>query len=143
MADRIPSDHPSVETTRVPLETSGATSRPVVELPGDADVEAGVVRLVLDGTEYHAEVQRPLTGDGYLLRGAYDTPDAARNADGPNRLAEWVDEGDARVGGSVLFDVVEAGHTYGLRAPGTRQVYRATESPDDSLSAIAEDLDGE
>ncbi len=142
MADRVASDSPAVTTARVELTTSGATDRPVVTVPADADAvpPAEVVRLVLDGDEYHAPVERALTGDDLELRGAYDTPSMARERDGENRFRAWVEAADVRVGGSVLLDEVTPEFKYGLRAPGERTVYEATEAPDDSLSSIAEDL---
>jgi hypothetical protein len=144
MADRIRHDNPSVTTVRVPVTEQGATGRPLVAIPADVDVavEPGVVRLALDGTEYHALVERPLTGPGLEIRRASDSPDQARSGDGPNRLQDWIETGSARVGGSVLLDEVEPGFKYGLRAPGETAVYEATESPDRSLASIAEDVDG-
>jgi len=144
MADRVASDSTAVTTARVELTTSGATDRPVVRIPPDADVRppTDVVRLVLDETEYHALVERALTGDDLEVGGAYDTPSMARERDGSNRLREWVDGAEIRVGGSVLLDEVTAEFKYGLRVPGERTVYAATETPDDSLASIAEDLDG-
>jgi len=144
MADRITHDNPSVTTTRASVTEQGATGRPLVEVPGDADVElsAGVVRLTLDGTEYHALVDRPLTGDGLEIRRATDSPEGARNGDGPDRLREWIDASDARVGGSAMLDEVEPDFKYGLRAPGERAIYDATAAPDESLASIAEDVEG-
>lgn len=142
MTQRVPSDHPSVTTVRATLTRSGGTDRPRVEIPAEYANEFPadeVVRLVLDDAEYRACIERPLTDDGRELRGAYDTPRLARNPDeGENRLSGWTDSAAVEFGGSVLVDVVEAGFKYGLRAPGERAVYEATESPDDSLAAIAE-----
>jgi len=45
-------------------------------------------------------------------------------------------------GQSVLVDVIEPGFKYGLREPGQRAFYDATESPDGNLADIAEQLDG-
>jgi hypothetical protein len=143
MADRVASDSPAVTTARVELTTSGATDRPVVRIPADADVvpPAEVCRLVLDDTEYHAPFERALTGDAVELSGAYDTPSATRAREGDNRLRAWVERAAVRVGGSVLLDEVTPEFKYGLRAPGERTVYEATDPPDESLSSIAEDLD--
>jgi hypothetical protein len=144
MADRITHDNPSVTTTRASVTEQGATGRPLVEVPGDAEVDLspGVVRLTLDGTEYHALVEPPLTGDGLEIRRAADSPDQARNGDGPDRLREWIDSSNARVGGSALLDEVEPDFKYGLRAPGERAIYDATAAPDETLASIAEDVDG-
>jgi len=142
MADRVASDSPAVMSARVDLTTSGATDRPVVRIPPDADVTppTDVLRLVVADTEYHAPFERHLTGDAIEVAGAYDTPSMARERDGENRLRAWVEAADVRIGGSVLLDEVTPGFKYGLRAPGERAVYEATEAPDDSLSSIAEDL---
>lgn len=145
MADRITHDNPTVTTVRANVTEQGATGRPLLEVPGDAgvDLSPGVIRLTLDGTEYQALVERPLTGDGLEVRRAADSPDQARSGDGPDRLREWIESSDVRIGGSALFDEVETNFKYGLRAPGERAVYDATESPDDSLASIAEDVAGE
>jgi len=145
MADRIPSDHDAVATVRATLGTVGSTSRPRIEVPADAAHEFpdGVVRLVVDGTERHAEIGTALGDDRRVIAGAYDAPRLARDpGDAPNRLLSWVDATDAvSVGGSVLVDVVEDGFKYGVRAPGERVVYEATESPDEGLASIAERLE--
>lgn len=152
---QVPSDHPTMTTIRATLARSGATARPRVDLPDDEtaggeDVDEDfpadeIVRLVLDGTEYHARIERAFGGDGLQIRGAYDTPRLARNpGEGANRLVEWFESSDLEFGRSVLVDVVTAGFKYGLREPGTRAVYSATEAPDESLASIARQLeDGE
>ncbi len=142
MADRVASDSPAVTTARVDLTTSGATDRPVVRIPDDAAVRPpdDVHRLVLDDTEYYAVFERALTGEAVEVRSASDSPSMARERDGENRLRAWVETADVRMGGSVLLDEVTPEFKYGLRAPGQRAVYEATEAPDDSLSSIAEDL---
>ncbi|WP_336001749.1 DUF7112 family protein [Halorientalis halophila] len=141
MPDRLPSDHDAVATHRASLERVGRTDRPKVVAPADAALPADeIVRLVLDGSTYHARVETSLDGDPEIS-GAYDTPTLAREpGSGENRLAEWVAEADVSVGGSVLLDEVTSEFQYGLRAPGERTVYEATEKPSDSLAAIAEDL---
>lgn len=143
MADRIPSDHPSVETIRATLARSGGTSRPAVELPEHDAVPAGdVVRLVLDGEAYHARIDRRTAGDGFVVRGAYDAPRFARDpGSAENRLVEWFERSERSFGGSVLLDVVEPAFKFGLREPGERTFYDATEAPDDGLAAIAERLE--
>lgn len=144
MADRVSSDHSSVATVRATLTRSGATSRPLVSLPEDSDADFPadeVVRVVVDGQEYHALVERPLTGDGFELRGAYDTPEMARTKQGENRLREWTERANVSFGGSVLVDEVEPGFQYGIREPGTRVVYEAKSKPNSSLADIAKDLD--
>jgi hypothetical protein len=137
--ERVPSDHPSVTTHRAHLERSGGTRRPCLRFPVD-DVDPGsVVRLVLDGEAYHAAVTADATGP--VVRGAYDNRRMARERDGTNRLVEWARRVDRGPGDAVEVDEVVAGTLYGVRVPGTRTVYEATETPRDSLSAIAESLD--
>ncbi|MFC6863578.1 hypothetical protein ACFQGE_08890 [Halomicroarcula sp. GCM10025817] len=142
MADRVPSDHDAVETHRVPIARVGRTDSPQVVLPDAVALEDGsVVRVALDGTQYHAAVERDIDGDRVLSHVA-DNARLAREREGENRLAEWVRDADVSLGGSAHFDVVTPGHEYGLRTPGTRVVYTTTERPNRSLSDIAESLDG-
>lgn len=145
MADRIPSDHDAVTTVRATVATAGSTRRRRVEIPSDAaDLFPAdeVVRLVVDGAEYHARIEAALTGETRIFSGAYDSPRFARSpGDAPDRLGPWLDGVDVAIGDSVLVDVIEAGFKYGLREPGERVVYEATESPDDSLASIAEQLE--
>ena len=145
MADRIRSDHPSVESVRAELVRAGRTDRPRVAIPADATdrlPEGEVVRLVVDGTERFTRVA-PRMGDERLeLRGAHETPDDARDpGSGSDHLADWRDAHGVRFGGTVLVDVVEEGYKYGLRAPGEQATYD-TGRPDSSLADIARDLDG-
>lgn len=143
MPERIPSDHDTVETVRATLERVGRTDRPKVAIPAEAaDLlpESGIVRVVLDGQTRHAPVERDFDG-APELRGAFDSPTLARDpGTGADRLAEWVADAAVSVGGSVLLDVVTPDHLYGLRAPGERTVYEATEGPADSLADIAKDV---
>ena len=145
MADRVASDHQSVTTVRATLARRGSTSRPAVELPEDeADLfPAGdVVRVVLDGDERHARIEDHM-GER-VIPGVYDAPSFARDpGSAENRLVEWVDDAGLELGQSVLVDVVEEEFKYGLREPGERVVYDATEAPDDSLASIAEQLEDE
>ena len=145
MADRISSDHSSLTTVRATLVRSGGLDRPKVEIPADdADhfPSDELVRVVADDTEYRARIESPLAADGREVRGLYETPRVARNpGEGVNHLQTWLDGTDVEFGQSVLVDVIEAGFKYGLREPGERAFYEATESPDDSLTDIAEQLD--
>jgi hypothetical protein len=139
VAERVPSDHASVTTYRAHLQRSGGTRRPCLRLPdGVAAADGDVVRLVLDGTEYHATV----TSDtkGRVVRGAYDNRRMARDREGANRLVEWADSVDRGPGDAVELDEVVAGTLYGVRVPGVRTVYTATETPRDSLRSIADSL---
>lgn len=145
MADRVSSDHASVESVRAELVRAGRTDRPRVAVPADATnrfPEDEVVRLVVDGTERFTRVASRMGADRLELRGAHETPgDAEDQSAGSDHLDEWQDAHDVRFGGAVLVDVVEAGYKYGLRAPGERAVYDAGR-PDSSLADIAQDLDG-
>ena len=141
MPDRVPSDHETVETHRVPVESVGRTDRPRVVLPADLGFEDGdTLRLALDGDRYHTVVETNLDGEAVLSHVA-DNRRLAREREGTNRLAEWVDESDVSLGGSAHLDVVTDGTEYGLRTPGKRVVYTVTGGPDASLSDIARNLD--
>lgn len=142
MPTRLPSDHASVRTERAEVTRSGGTSRPCLRLPDSLALESGdVLRLVLDGDEYHARVQ--VDSSGPLLRGAYDLRSEAK-APGraENRLVEWLAEHDREPGDALDLDELEARDRYGLRLPGERVVYKDTSSPGGSLQDIANDLDG-
>lgn len=141
MADRLPSDHDAVETRRVTVGRVGRTDRPRIELPDDLEVSAGdVIECVLDGDGYYAAVETTLDGTA-MLQHVADNRRLARETEGENRLVEWFEASDCSLDGSVHLDIVTAGHTYGLRTPGQRVVYSATNAPDDSLASIAENLD--
>lgn len=143
MADRVPSDHPSVHTVRATLtETTTGYSLEIPAADADRFGADEVVRLVLAGEELFARAERPLTGDGLVIPGVYETPGAARDPrDATDRLPDWAADQGVRAGGSVLVDVVEPSFLYGLRAPGRTAVYTAREPPSDSLSSIAENVD--
>ncbi|WP_262179726.1 DUF7112 family protein [Haloarcula laminariae] len=142
MSERVASDHDAVDTHRVPIEAVGRTGRPRVVLPDELGLSDGdVVTLSLDGDDYEARVGTDLDGDSTVTHAA-DNRRLARERDGENRLAEWVDDADVSIAGSAHLDVVTEGHQYGLRTPGRRVVYTATAAPDSSLSDIASDLDG-
>ncbi|MFB6101514.1 MAG: hypothetical protein ABEJ73_03000 [Haloplanus sp.] len=143
MTDRVASDGDAVTTYRARLARSGGTRRPCLRLPDEVELDAGtIIRLVLDGDEYHAPVESD--SEGRLLRGAYDNRRLARtDREGANRLVEWARAADREVGQSVEFDAVTPGYLYGVRVPGRRTVYSVTRQPDSSLSSIAENLDGD
>lgn len=144
MTDRVPSDHDSVETVRATLERVGRTDRRKVTVPADSAATLpadGLVRLVIGGDTYHSRIETDFDGRPEL-RGAFESPTLARDPEsGTDRLAEWVADADVSVGGSVCLDVVTPEYKYGLRAPGDRVVYEATDAPDDSLSSIARDIE--
>ncbi|WP_132059157.1 DUF7112 family protein [Halorussus amylolyticus] len=146
MADRISSDHSSLTTVRATLVRSGGLDRPKVVIPDDsADLFPAdeLVRIVADDAEYRARIESPLTGEGREIRGLYDSPTLARNpGEAENRLESWLETTGIEFDQSVLVDVIEAGFKYGFREPGERAFYEATESPDESLADIANQLDG-
>lgn len=143
MADRVSSEHPSVRTIRATCTETTTGVR--LEIPA-ADTDAfpleEVVRVVLDGEERFARIDRGLTDDQYLIRGIFATPDGARgDGGGPDLLSPWVDDHDVRIGGSVLVDVVEPDFLYGLREPGATTFYDAHEPPSTGLQDIARGLE--
>ncbi|PSP75046.1 hypothetical protein BRC81_16295 [Halobacteriales archaeon QS_1_68_20] len=144
--DRLASDHPSVHTVDATLVRAGRTDRPRVAIPGgaaDRFPADEVVRLVVDGDELFSPVAAELTGDGLELRGAFETPEAAREpGDGTDHLPDWREAAGVPFGNTVHVDVVEDGYKYGLRAPGERAVY-TTGRPDEGLQDIADDLLGD
>lgn len=129
-----------VETVRASIENAGALDRPKLVLP-DGTIPEDIVRIVANETTYHAPVDVGLGGE-LELRGLYDNTRIARSGDGENHLDAWVETKDLEAGRSVLVDVIVEDEQYGLRAPGERAIYQVTESPDDSLASIAEDVDG-
>lgn len=137
MPERIPHDHPTVETVRVTLSRYGRT-RSRLSLPDDDRFPQTTTRLVLDNETYHTRIE---SGDGPEIKGAYDNARLAREHTGKDRLEGWRQSAEIDYGRSVLVDVIEPGFLYGVREPGERAVYEAVESPDDSLAAIARDLD--
>jgi len=141
VADRLPSDHDAVETHRATVSQVGRMGRPQVAVPDSVAVDEGeVFRVVLDGEEYHGRVETTLDGDRVIRRAADNARPRPRGR-GENRLAEWFDDVDVAFGDSVHFDVVTEGHKYGLRSPGNRAVYTATDGPDSSLADIARSLE--
>lgn len=142
MVDRVGSNHPTVTTLRGRLARRGGTRRPAVEVPEverDALPAGGTVRLVVGGSERHAPVGE--RGGTRAILGAYDNARQARERDGEDRLAGWVEARGLDFGRTVLVDVVEPGEVYGLRAPGEEAVYEVVRGPADSLRRIAEDLE--
>jgi hypothetical protein len=139
VTDRLPSDHPSVETVRATLARRGRT-RSRLALPADDRFPRTSTRLVLDGDTYHTHIESSREA-GVEINGAYDNTRLARERAGEDRLEAWRAASNIDYGRSVLVDVVEAGFLYGVREPGERVVYDAVESPDEGLAAIARDLD--
>lgn len=143
MSDRVPSDHETITSHRTHREQVGRTGRPRVPLPDALDAAVGdVIRLSLEGEEYHAQVTQSLDG-GRDIRGAFfDAQTARTDGEGENALTTWADDVGLDVGDALVVDVVTPGYKYGLRRPGERVVYDATDAPSSSLSDIAQNLDG-
>lgn len=147
MTERIRSDSPAVETVRATVARSGGTRRPEIRVPDDRagdlpdgdDASEEVVRVVIDGSAYHAPVAR--RSGGAALRGAYDNARRARERDDTDHLAAWVADRGIDFGRSVLLDVVVPGEQYGLRAPGEEAVYTVRQGPASGLQDIARDLE--
>jgi hypothetical protein len=143
MSDRLPSDHPSVETHRATIERRGRVDRPRLDLSDvDSDLPVGeAIRLDLDGETYHARTEETFEGDPEV-RGVYDNPRLARDPEsGTDRLAEWQVSKELDFGRSVCFDVVVPDHAYGLRVLGERTIYAVTDPPTESLRDIARSLE--
>lgn len=140
MTDRLPSDHPVVDSHRVELDAVGSTGRPQVLLPPElaCDPEE-FVRLSIGGGQTHARVVSTLRGEP-AVRGAYQNRRLARTHEGTNLLADWFDGHGYDPGTALVLDVLTAGYAYGLRKPGERVVYEPVERPDSSLADIADSL---
>jgi len=140
--ERLPSDHPAVETYRGRVGRRGGTRRPCLRLPDDTPVEAGDhLRVTLDGDDGHAVVAGD--ADGRYLAGVYADRAVARTGDGTNRLVEWCRTAGFDPGRTVAVDELDPGHHYGLRPPGERVVYGTPDRPADSLVDIAEQVGGD
>ncbi len=143
MTDRVPSDHDAVQSHRTTVAQVGRTGRPRIPLPDGVDAAVGdVLQVSLEGETYHAQVGEALDGDRDL-RGAFPNARLARaEGEGENALRAWLEEAGVAVGDPLLVDVVTPGYKYGLRRPGERVIYTATDPPASSLADIARDLDG-
>lgn len=134
----------TVSTVTGTLARAGGTSRLELRLPADAadDFQAGdVVRVVIDGSEHHAEVDQNPSGEP-VIRGVYDSPSLAREPGAADdRLAELVVDNDLEAGRPVHVDVVEPGFKYGVRSPGQTATYEAAAPPSSSLTDIAKSLE--
>lgn len=139
MTDRVSHDHPTVDTIPASIGRFGGTTRPEIRLQDPIAVDAGsVTRLVLGGSTYRARIVG--TDEKPVVRGAYETPDLARNpGTGHNYLPDWIEDRDLTPGRTVHVDVVEEGFKYALRAPGETATYRMGR-PDDTLADIAKQL---
>lgn len=142
MPDRVAHDHPTVETLDGTLGRYGGTRRPEIRLPETDAVSVGeVIRIVLDGSEYRTQIGRQSNGSP-VINGAYETPRLARNpGSAADALQPWIADRNLDFGRTVHVDIVDPNYKIGLRAPGESATYTATGTPDDSLAAIAKDLE--
>ena len=139
MADRLPSDHDSVETVRARVERHGGSRRLAIPREAVPDDES-LVRVVLDERIRFGRLNEGTEDDRWLV-GVFDTTrGASDHGSGQDRLDPWLDENDRSIGSSVEVDVIEPGRRYGLRVPGARTVYTGVERPDAGLDAIARRL---
>ena len=145
MSERLPSNSAAIESHRAEIIRLGGTRRQGLRVSPTlaSDVVAGDrLRVVIEDTEYHAILERD--AEGPILRGAFDNPRLARaTGEGTNRLAAWLRGLDRDPGDSVAIDAIVAGEQYGLRTPGNRTIYTVRQGPRDSLSSIADRLDGD
>jgi hypothetical protein len=112
-------------------------------VPDAVGVAVGdVVRVSLEGETYHTQIAEGLDGDADI-RGAFANARLARAPnEGDDHFQPWVDAVGLSAGDPILVDVVTPGYKLGLRRPGERVVYEATDAPSSSLSDIARNLDG-
>lgn len=143
MPDRVPSDHPSIDTHRVRVAHHGRRSRRLI-VPASVVPLDTVIRVhVADRTRFARPQSLPSEADDASLAGAYETPDAARDPPtGENALSAWLSTHGVGPGESVLLDVIVPDRQYGLRLPGERSVYRPIDVETESLQSIARELDG-
>jgi hypothetical protein len=141
VTDRIPSDHDTVDSRRVHLETVGRTRRLQLSLPSELECTHGdVIFLSLEGDGNHSQVTTGLDGDR-TIQGAFPTRQLAQTNDAENALQQWMDDSGLAAGDALVIDVLRAGYAYGLRRPGERVVYSPPEPPDSSLADIASDIE--
>lgn len=139
--DRLASD--TVESRRATVTRSGGPRSRLLRLPDAVGASAGdVVRVSLDGdgrtTNGFARVDADATGR--YLAGAYANRRLAKtDGEGEDLLAPLLATRDP--GSSLVLDVLDPGHHYGIRRPGERVVYEVPERRDDSLASIAEQFE--
>ncbi|MFB6169296.1 MAG: hypothetical protein ABEJ43_10700 [Haloferacaceae archaeon] len=135
---RLASD--AVESARATVARSGGPRSRLLRLPAALDATAGdTVRVSLDddGTTTDGFARVDADTKGPYLAGVYANRRLARTDDeGENLLAPLLAARDP--GSSLVLDVLDAGHHYGIRRPGDRVVYEVPERRDDSLAAIAD-----
>lgn len=141
MVDRLPSDHPSVESVRSRVARHGG-ARKRIEVPAEILPDEDVIRVVINEETYFGSLHAGPSATERWITGVYESPRLARDpGDAEDYLEAWLDRHDRSPGSSVLVDVIEPEYAIGLRPPGERTVYEAVESPSDSLDAIARSLE--
>ena len=140
MPDRLPSDHPSIETHRVRVGRR-IRRRCRLDVPPHVIPVDEVVRVIVDEQTCFATAEAMPGRDSHAVNGTYESPSAARDpGGGVDRLSAWLRREDIAEGSSVLLDVIEPGVAYGIRQPGERAVYAAVEPTSSSLQDIARRL---
>lgn len=142
MPERVPSDHETVETSRVHLAQIGRTRRLQVELPDTIECAVDdLVSLSLEADTCHAQVTASLDGTP-TIRGAFPTRQLARSDDvESDKLSPYLDAHGLEAGDPLALDVLRNGYAYGLRRPGERVVYEPPEPPNSTLADIARETE--
>lgn len=142
--DRVASDAAAVDSRRATVARHGGPRSRRLRLPDDLASDGDLLRLTVDGADGHARVD--VDTEGPYLGGVYPNRRLARTGgEGGNGDGDRLDPllRAAEVGSSLVVDVLDPGHHWGLRRPGDRVVYEVPDRRDDSLSAIAERVDGD
>ena len=140
MADRIVSDHPSIETKRATVSRHGGSGRRL-ELPAGTVDSDRAVRVWLEGSLRYGRVARRFSESGCSVTGVFGSPTEANEGSGEDLLDAWLTREGIGIGQSVLFDIVEPDYEYGLRTPGETVYYEPSEPPKQSLRDIASQLE--
>jgi hypothetical protein len=133
----------AVESRRATVARHGGPRSRLLRLPDDAGASAGdVVRVtVADDRPTDGYARVDADAEGAYLAGVYGNRRLARtDGEGENHLAPLL--AGREPGSSVVVDLLDPGHHYGLRPPGDRVVYEVPDRRDDSLASIAERFDG-
>lgn len=140
--DRVASD--AVESARATVTRHGGPRSRLLRLPTDLETTDGdVLRVSVshDGEPTDGFARVDTDARGPYLAGVYGNRRLARTdgdgeGEGENHLTPLL--AGREPGSSVVVDVLDPGHHYGLRPPGDRVVYEVPDRRDDSLAAIAE-----
>lgn len=139
--ERLASD--TVEGYRATVTRSGGPRSRLLRLPDAVGASAGdVVRVSLDddGRTTNGFARADADAKGPYLAGVYANRRLARtDGEGEDLLAPLLAE--CEPGTSLVVDVLDPDHHYGVRRPGERVVYEVPERRDDSLASIAEQFE--